>query len=837
MNKRFVKWLYMVVVSCLVACQVDTDAPYQLNVPLQVNINTSISRSIVHGEQLPDGSAVGVCLTTVQGADYDGKGYYNIRYVAEGAGVSQSWSSENPIMLSSTAGVAVAYYPYSDKEDLAVSSLPVEITSQTDYMYSGKISGLDVASPEADITMQHAMTDIRFNLVLGDYTGSADVTEIAVASPALASSAMLDATTGCMHHIIGQGNKFTLPVIFSLKPEGVDTDIMFVPDASVESGTTNVSVVVGSQRFSADIDFNTPYKQGKVYTYTLILDNTGLVLGGVTVSPWGEGIVNDAGLAVYAPENGYIVDIQVGNDGFVYTHNMAGFTGDIDWGDGCTESFDNVSSPAHTYSKAGVYTVTAVGSLQSLDSNLTGTPCIKELVHIGSGLGLVSVTDAFKGQVQLHNIHPDAIKGLAIANMSGMFSGCGALESVPHRLFDKCQEVLEFTDIFRDGVLLAEVPVDLFKSCTSVKTFAESFSGCTALRSVPEGLFDDCSAVTNFQGVFNGCKALQSIPEGLFRNNLLVNNFSQSFQGCTALGVLPSYTFCTAQSNVNFNNVFTGGTALHTVKADAFHCARVTSLANVFKGASGLVSIADGAFNCPEVTNFQGALEGFSKLEIVPVGLFTHCADVTNFRYLFQGCASLKTVPAGLFDHCTDDTNFIYTFYGCKALESIPEGLFDKCTKVTNFDFTFGGCTKLSRVPDGLFSKCAEVTSFASTFYGCAGLQAIPEGFFDACTKVTNFYRTFEGCALLQSVPTGLFDKCTKVTDMSMLFSGCSGIKGSSPYTTLTLDDGSTVKVHLYERQSYPHHFAVPVSYGDCFYKCTGFTDYAVIADAYPDWI
>ena len=75
MNKRFVKWLYMVVVSCLVACQVDTDAPYQLNVPLQVNINTSISRSIVHGEQLPDGSAVGLCLTTEQGTDYDGKGY------------------------------------------------------------------------------------------------------------------------------------------------------------------------------------------------------------------------------------------------------------------------------------------------------------------------------------------------------------------------------------------------------------------------------------------------------------------------------------------------------------------------------------------------------------------------------------------------------------------------------------------------------------------------------------------------------------------------------------------------------------------------------------------
>ena len=72
---------------------------------------------------------------------------------------------------------------------------------------------------------------------------------------------------------------------------------------------------------------------------------------------------------------------------------------------------------------------------------------------------------------------------------------------------------------------------------------------------------------------------------------------------------------------------------------------------------------------------------------------------------------------------------------------------------------------------------------------------------------------------------------------MSRLFSGCSGIKGSSPYTMLTLDDGSTVKVHLYERQLYPHLFAIPVSYGDCFYKCTGFTDYAVIADAYPDWI
>ena len=266
--------------------------------PLQVSVNTSLakqSRAIVHGEWLPAGSTIGVSLFDTEGDDYDGQGYYNIQYKGTGEEEDQTWASMGVTpAVSANEAVLVAYHPYNDDEDLDITAIPVEIASQTDYMYSGQVTGITNAAPKADIVLDHALTAIRVKLVLGDFTGDASVSEIAVASPALASSATLNASDGSLDDIAGQGDKFTLPVDFGLVAGGTDNDIMFVPDASVESGVTTVSATIGGKKYTAGIEFDQAYKQGYIYTYTLTLNNSGFAVTKVNVNPWETGTDDSA---------------------------------------------------------------------------------------------------------------------------------------------------------------------------------------------------------------------------------------------------------------------------------------------------------------------------------------------------------------------------------------------------------------------------------------------------------------------------------------------------------------------------------------------------------------
>ena len=266
--------------------------------PLQVSVNTSLakqSRAIVHGEWLPAGSTIGVSLFDTEGDDYDEQGYYNIQYKATGVEEDQTWSSMGVTQaVSANEAVLVAYHPYNDDEDLDITAIPGEIASQTDYMYSGPVTGITNAAPKADIVLDHALTAIRVKLVLGDFTGDASVSEIAVASPALASSATLNAADGSLNNIAGQGDKFTLPVDFGLVAGGTDNDIMFVPDAAVESGVTTVSATIGGKKYTAGIEFDEAYKQGYIYTYTLTLNNSGFSVTKVNVNPWKPGTDDNA---------------------------------------------------------------------------------------------------------------------------------------------------------------------------------------------------------------------------------------------------------------------------------------------------------------------------------------------------------------------------------------------------------------------------------------------------------------------------------------------------------------------------------------------------------------
>ena len=519
--------------------------------PLQVSVNaqgTQSSRAIIHGEYLPDGSSIGISLFNASdGEDYDNQGYFNVKYTASGEGESQSWAAQGTTpSISANEAFLAAYYPYNpDVETVAdLIAFPVENQSQTDYMYAGIVEGITNANPKVNITMQHALTAICVNLVLGDYTGDAGVSGIAVKSPALGSAATLNIESGELGNISGQGDEFALTTEFDLIPVGTATDVLFVPDASVTEGSTTVSATIGGKKYTAAINFDEAYLQGYIYTYTLTLNNAGFQLTKVNVTPWEPG--NDDS-ATLEPEkdNTYIVKIVAlyneviegsyiegenvsfnnniptvqsrSADTFVFYHNIVGFVGTIDWGDGTTDTYTEATGlPSHYYPNNGQeYTITAKGTMSKLNvGNRAFKQCLKEIIHIGD---------------------------CGITSMDYAFEGCFQLQMIPKGLFDKCTEVTSFRETFCECINLQTIPEGLFDKCTEATSFNGTFKYCTSLQDIPEGLFDHNTKVTSFYYCFSGT-AITELPVGLFGSCTEVTNFSGAFVDCSNLTGESPYT-------------------------------------------------------------------------------------------------------------------------------------------------------------------------------------------------------------------------------------------------------------------------------------------------------
>ena len=412
---------------CALALAACTDTLDEAAVPkplsVAVNARDITARAPIHGTALPDASNIGISLVAEDGTPYDGVTYDNLKYTAAGTAPDQSWSTPNVPTLSSSPAKLVAYYPWAENTDY--SAVPVETDTQTDYMYSQWLTGLSNANPNANIVMKHALTAVRVALVKGDFTADVDVSSVSVKSPAFATAGSLDATTGALSGLTGIGDDVTVTADFPLTAQATNVEVMAVPDVSVSSGVTTVTTQIGDRKYSVNINFTESYKQGYIYTYTLTLNNTGMEVTSVAVTPWEEGTTDNGELGVVL-DNKYIVEIEVEEADTEYAHNVYGFTGTIDWGDGSTTTYDQlIGWPSHTYAAAGKYTVTATGQCMALmqaeyqngvpvnkdyifsragDFTMFSSPFITKIIHIGGELGITNMMAAFYGQTKLKEL-------------------------------------------------------------------------------------------------------------------------------------------------------------------------------------------------------------------------------------------------------------------------------------------------------------------------------------------------------------------------------------------------------------------------------------------------
>lgn len=243
-----------------------------------------------------------------------------------------------------------AVYPYS-ADITNASTIPVSIEGQTDYLYSGDAVAVSYSSPQAVLTMKHAMAILAFNIVTQGYTGEGKLTSVKLTGDGLSTLGTMNVSTGKISST-AKGD-YTISSNKTISSNGWTDELpqMFcIPFTSTGGNLTAIFNIDGKDLAVALPKYEVA--MGMKYVFRLALTNNGL-----TVLPAKTEVIslnkNDGSLILdnyntlrltYTSQTVSIPQIT-GNDvaGMVY------------WGDNSQEPYTYPLS--HTYSTNGEHNI------------------------------------------------------------------------------------------------------------------------------------------------------------------------------------------------------------------------------------------------------------------------------------------------------------------------------------------------------------------------------------------------------------------------------------------------------------------------------------------------
>lgn len=478
----------------------------------------------------------------------------------------------------------------------------------------------------------------------------------------------------------------------------------------------------------------------------------------------------------------------------------------VNWGDNSSDTITvwNQAERTHTYTDAGTYIITCVGTLSYFSISNDAYDLLTTKVTQWGNTGITTMHQAFHGCNNLTEIPAGAPSGPGIATYYRAFAQTG-LVTIPAGLFSGSFPALtNLSECFYNCDSLAEIPAGLLDNLVAVTSVEELFYSCGLITSIPAGLFDNMTSITNFRQVFTGCP-ITSIPDGLLDYCVNITDIYNSFNG-TSISSIPSGFLDNLTALTNVSTAFRD-TNITSVDPLLFqYNTLLTSVAAIFESCDSLTAIPSGLFdNNVNITNFREVFFGCDLITSIPTGLFDNNTAATDFYRCFSNC-QITSIPTGLFDNCPNvNTTFTETFKSC-ALTAIPAGLFDSCVNAVGLNDTFAS-NNITAIPAGLLDYMTNATTFYEAFYsnpitaipsglldnnplvtqmyrtfGATDITAIPAGLFDAFTGNVGFTETFISCNLLTATPSGLFDMVGggAVTSLNSTFEGCTSLTAIS---------------------------------------------------------
>lgn len=184
----------------------------------------------------------------------------NKKFVFDGA----AWSG-GAVVLSSTLKNIYCYFPY-DSQIKSHDNIPVNLDTQTDYLYGTSIVG--TSSAMANVEMKHALSLVRLALKKNNYTGVGKVSS--VTWNGIYKTGRLNAITGAITPEGDKGNYLAGGNYFvddTKDPVVVEAILIPVSTADGISVTLNID---GEER-TYQLPAVHQWEAGKAYTYTLTL--------------------------------------------------------------------------------------------------------------------------------------------------------------------------------------------------------------------------------------------------------------------------------------------------------------------------------------------------------------------------------------------------------------------------------------------------------------------------------------------------------------------------------------------------------------------------------------
>ncbi|MCI1682539.1 MAG: fimbrillin family protein [Bacteroides sp.] len=188
---------------------------------------------------------------------------------------SGTWALSPNVKISSVSDAFVyAFYPYSPANTNA-NAVPVKVSDQVDYLYSGTPSTVSYASPQANLVMKHALDIIAFNILSDGYPGTGRLTSVTLNGDGFATEGTLDVGSGKITATAKGG--YTLTGDYAISAGGWSEDMPQVFALPISSTGKNVNIImtIDGKEYSIFLPM-VAINEGMKYIFRLALTANGL---------------------------------------------------------------------------------------------------------------------------------------------------------------------------------------------------------------------------------------------------------------------------------------------------------------------------------------------------------------------------------------------------------------------------------------------------------------------------------------------------------------------------------------------------------------------------------
>ena len=289
----------------------------------------------------------------------------------------------------------------------------------------------------------------------------------------------------------------------------------------------------------------------------------------------------------------------------------------VDWGDGSSSTVTSYSDidKNHTYTSAGDYVVTLVGSAERIGLNNSGNDRFKliSIPYLGN-LNYISLEGAFYGAENLEYFAGGTTS--SVTTMSNMFRNCNSLSNIDLSTFDT-SNVSSMSGMFYDADGITNLDLSSFVT-TSLQDMSYMFYQAENIATLDISSFDT-SSVTDLTFTFRGMSDLASLDLSNF-NTANVLGMSGAFAYMTSLTSLDLSSFNT--SNVtSMGAMFEGSSSLTSLDVSSFNTSSVTAMSYMFTNVP-LSSLDLSHFNTSQVTGMVRMFSGMSNLTSLNISNF-----------------------------------------------------------------------------------------------------------------------------------------------------------------------------------------------------------------------